>query len=317
MNRIFVLFVVFFVELFAETIVFVHIGTEMPKHLDWALMQARLFNDCEIVLIANKKPLEGYQECLEKHNVSAIACEDLKRSPQHEKFARYSQLDRKFRGGFWFFASERFFYLDEFMQQYGVDNVIHLESDVMLYCSLSELLEVFLENYPGLGVTFDTDERCIPGFVFVRTKEVISQLTKFMANLQGQDDMYAIGEFRKKVGSEMVKTLPIVHGEYVESCKIESLRRSDYSNLVGEFQSLFDAAYHGHYLGGEDPRNGPQGPGFVNPHCVINASFLQYSWERDDKNRLVPFANFGGNKLRINNLHIHCKRLWDFYSKQQ
>jgi hypothetical protein len=137
-----------------------------------------------------------------------------------------------------------------------------------------------------------------------------------MMNLNGKDDMFAIGEFRDKMGCEMVKTLPIVQTEYMQIHPIKSSRPNDYSNLVDEFHSLFDAAYFGQYLGGQDPRNGPGGP-YVNPHCVINSSFLEYTWEKDEKDRLVPFANFQGKKLRINNLHIHCKRLWDFYSKQQ
>lgn len=82
---------------------------------------------------------------------------------------------------------------------------------------------------------------------------------------------------------------------------IKSSRLNDYSNLVNEFHSLFNAAY----IGGQNPRNDP-GRTYINPYCVINSSFLKYSWKKD---RLIPFANFQEKKLRINNLHIHCKRL--------
>lgn len=296
------------------TIVFVHIGSKIPEYLDWALMQARLFNDCEIVLIANTVPLEQYREFLKKHSITGIACESLQKTSHHKRFIEKSPLDKQFRDGFWYFASERFFYLDDMMQQYQMTNVVHLESDVMLYVDLSEIFPVLERYYSGLGVTFDTDERCIPGIVFIRNPGVSSSLTGVMMKMTGQDDMMAIGKFRKKVGREMVKTLPIVQREYIENQFVNSSRPGDYANLIEEFHSIFDAAYHGQYLGGEDSRNGSAGPGFVNPHCVIKSSLLEYTWERDVEGRLVPFAHFQGKKLRINNLHIHCKRLWDFYS---
>ncbi len=297
-----------------STIVFVHIGENIPSYLDCALIQARLFNDCKIVLIANSAPLKQYRKFLEKHGITGVACEDLKKTAHHKRFIKRSPLDKQFRDGFWYFASERFFYLDDMMQQYQMNNVVHLESDVMLYVDLSEISPILEKHYSGLGVTFDTDQRCIPGIVFIRNPQVISQLTECMMHLDGKDDMMAIGEFRRRVGREKVKTLPIVQREYIEDQDVDSSSPEDYANLVEEFQSIFDAAYHGQYLGGEDPRNGPAGPGFVNPHCVIKSSLLEYTWERDAEERLVPFAHFQGKKLRINNLHIHCKRLWDFYS---
>ena len=88
-----------------------------------------------------------------------------------------------------------------------------------------------------------------------------------------------------------------------------------YCQNINFFKSIFDAAAIGQYLGGGDPRNGTHGPGFINESCIFNPSLLVYEWLEDLEGRKVPFAVYGGEKFRVNNLHIHSKNLWQFTSK--
>ena len=92
------------------------------------------------------------------------------------------------------------------------------------------------------------------------------------------------------------------------------MRSGPYTNHFYLFNSLFDAAAFGQYLGGEDPRNGHSAPGFINESCIFNPSHFTYTWEEDDQGRLVPYAHYKNEKVRINNLHIHSKNLAPFYS---
>lgn len=319
MRKGFLFFCFLAVSLFGKesqdcTIVFVHIGPSLPQYLEIALKQARLFNDSEIILIANQAPMQEWESKLQNLQITGISCESLVQSDRHITFSRSSKLNREFRGGFWFLATERFFYLDDLMQQYNLSNIVHLESDVMLYASLEEISPILLKNYNGLGLTFDIDNRCIPGFVFIRNGKIMASLTEYMMNLGSTNDMEAFVGFRNKIGSELVKSLPIVSHEYVRKYNLASYRPHDYTNLVDEFDSLFDAACFGQYLGGVDPRNKPGSTSYVNPHSLVNSALFRYSWERDDRGRLVPFCTCQGKKLRLNNLHIHCKRLEEFYS---
>jgi len=48
------------------------------------------------------------------------------------KFKDTSTLDKSFRGGFWYHTSARFFVIHSFMLKYGIQNVIHIENDVLL-----------------------------------------------------------------------------------------------------------------------------------------------------------------------------------------
>jgi hypothetical protein len=81
-----------------------------------------------------------------------------------------------------------------------------------------------------------------------------------------------------------------------------------------EFGSIFDAAAIGQFLGGIDPRNGVSKPGFINESCLFNPGLMTFVWERDAYGRLVPYAIYGSTKARINNLHIHSKKLEGFFS---
>ena len=304
-------------------IVFVHVGNKLPSYLSTAIQQARLFNDCDIVVVANRSALKTSRLELEKQRVIFVACEDLPRSARHKQFLEVSTLDAVTRHGFWRAAKERFFYLEELMTTYSIENVVHLENDNMLYVDVKELMPIFQTKYPGIGATFDSDDRCIAGLLYISGKESAMHLTSFLAepDSAGKNDMQAIADYRKAFGDNAIKPLPIVHAEYASAYPLRSeigsfVNRPDTVSMhVEDFHALFDAAAIGQYLGGTDLYCG-QGRrvGFVNEACVFNPAHLTYEWVKDARGRRVPFAVFNGQKLRINNLHIHCKLLHEFSS---
>ncbi len=300
------------------SIVFVHIGKSIPSHVPVALLQARAFNpDCPIILIANQEALANFNT---HANITQIPCESLTKTKEHEHFSQHSRLDPNSFGGLWLFSSERFFYLQELMLQYDLKNVFHLEHDVMLYVNLEELLPIFIENYKGLGITMDNDQRCIPGFIYISNPQIMTRLARFFSDKasENQWDMQIIPRFKNEFGDEAADNLPIITEEYVRQQSMRSAANHvprypyQYCKNIELFQSLFDAAALGQYLGGTFWK---QPPGFVNESCVFNSSLLSYEWIVDDEGRKVPYATYGNRKFRINNLHIHSKNLWKFASK--
>ena len=301
----------------SPSIIFVHIGEELPTYLPIAIKQARLFNDnSNIALVASLNALEINCTVLEEVGVISIPIESLQKSMHHKYFLKHSTLDRTFRGGFWLFASERFFYLHEVVKKYELRNVIHLESDVMLYENIEKLLPILEENYLGLAVPYSADNRCIPSIVFIKDDASIFRLIKYMAKQANLNlnDMTILGQFSCKDDNRYMASLPIVHREYIEKEEFESVNPDRFSNNVDQFNSIFDSAYLGQYLGGVDASVIDVTFGYVNPHCVIKSSKLKFSWKKDSRGRKVPFASYGGKVLKINNLHIHSKRLQDFSS---
>ncbi len=80
------------------------------------------------------------------------------KTTEHEEFQKKTKLDDKSREGFWRYTSERFLYLNDFINQFQLNNVFHLEYDNMLYVDLEELLPIFENKYSGIGATFDNDQ---------------------------------------------------------------------------------------------------------------------------------------------------------------
>ena len=304
---------------YGYTILFVHLGNDLPTYLACATHQARLFNpQADIVVIADCQAIEqaSFDEFL-PDKIRFIRCQDLWASDVHKAFVQKTSLDK----GFWRKCTERFYYIEEFMRQCGIRDLFHLEYDNMLYVNLQELLPVF-HQYPNIAATFDNDNRCIPGFIYFAQDKAIKKLVTHITEMcqSGLNDMEVIASYRKRFGEEEIGTLPIIVPAYT---KEQILRTPSgfstaspeiYTAHFEDFNSIFDAAALGQYLGGIDPRNGKSVPGFINESCVFNPALLQYEWILDEKGRRVPYMIYSGKEYRINNLHIHSKRLKDFES---
>jgi hypothetical protein len=298
------------------SIVFVHLGPTLPPYAAQAISQARLFNpECPIYLLANREALEDFAD----REVTAVSCESLARSGPHEQFLRENKTS-----GFWNYVVERFFYLEEFMSQYQLENVFHMENDVLLYRDLRELLPIFEEYYKGMiGGTFDNDQRCIAGFFYVAEVRPLSEFVNYAAARisRGENDMALLGYFREGSYKKYIDHLPIVAPSYAQNFPLETYEGKsvrdprDYSNHFDAFQSVFDAAAFGQYLGGIDPQHHhDHEPGFINESCIFNPAVFSIGWEKDRQGRQVPVATYQGMKCPINNLHIHCKDLKAFSS---
>lgn len=319
LNVLMVLLVLPFSKLCAHSLVLVHIGQEIPEYMRYCMQQIRMFNSCNVYLIASNDALQKFNPALNEFNIIGVPCESLEKSYHHQKFTEAERLEN----GFWRYTTERFFYIEELARQLQLTDIFHIEYDNMLYVDLETLLPIFQEKYPFIAATFDNDQRCIPGFVYFKNEEALRLLVKFLAkrSLQSKNDMQTLALFKT---SEKTKTyidsLPITLPEYCQYHKLISPHghlgkiESDYFQNIDAFNSIFDAAALGQYLGGIDPRNANSGPGFINESCVFNPSLFEYQWISDEHGRKIPYIIFMQQKYRINNLHIHSKNLKKFLS---
>lgn len=303
------------------SIIYVHLGPRLPKYIPVALQQARLFNkDASIVLIASQEAIDGSPSDFKKDDISVATCESLTRSKPHTKFLAECTVTECL-DGFWRKAIERFFYLHEYIEEHDVRTVFHIESDNMLYVDFSELIPAF-QTYKGLGAVLDCDYRCIPSVVYVPHAQALKGLVEFMADdsQRGQFDMVLLASYRQKNSSDDIDNLPIIMPSYAQKYQLRNARGhrpgfpARYFQKVDLFQSIFDAAALGQFLGGIDPIHGTSQPGFVNETCIFDPSRLSFEWKVDDQGRKVPWASCNGSSYRINNLHIHSKNLEAFKS---
>jgi len=305
------------------SIVFVHIGNNIPSYTSTALSQARKFNpECPIILLAEQSAIENFDAPNVSDNISYITCESLTKTKEHQLFITKSTLNDQWREGFWRYTSERFLYLQDLIVDYDLKNVFHMEYDNMLYANLEEMLSTFTTQYPGIAATFDNDNRCIPSFIFIPNKKEITLLAKcFAVNAKKNlNDMEIVAIFKHQYGNVHIDYLPIITNEYVKTYPLVSdynhttQNPKNFCKNIDLFQSIFDGAALGQYLGGIDPRNGPSVPGFINESCLFQPDKIKIEWELDGLGRNVPYVIYPDKKYRINNLHIHSKKLENFKS---
>lgn len=332
MKKIFLTFFFCFFTLFSyanqPSIVFIHLGNTIPEYLPTAISQARIFNEkSPIYLILNRRAYKKSESVLKQEKVKIVFYENLRQSPEHIRFKKKSTLDKKFRSGFWAYASERFFSLDDFMHQFEIEDVFHLENDNMLYADLNEILPIVKSRYPGIAATFDNDLRCVPGIIYFSNPKAIHKLIQYMVLVadHGLNDMEMIGQFGEISSSDVIDHLPVVSSDYSERHHLvsqigeQTKKPERYSNHFNEFSCLFDAACIGQYLGGIDKRNGESKVGFINESSLYNPQNFDHFWKVDARGRKVPYIGFYGKQIPYINLHIHSKNLKEFcsYPNQQ
>lgn len=263
------------------SIVFVHIGDELPSYMNYTVTQARLFNPVELVdiyIIMNKHALND--EIIEIYNpliVIFVFCEDLIFSEEHKyihKFSGrlyYNNADDKGYGSqlFYYKTLERFFYLDNFLNSIMISNVFHLENDVMLYTDLTKLVSPFSSNYPRMATTYNLDSVVVPGFVYINDAAAIKSLTSYicsdLANFYKVDMELLATKLFQDNDNVIVDLIPSIPPSYTQSfhkyiptfsvvIEYVNSRNFNFSQHYDSF-SIFDDATIGQYLDGIPPTN--------------------------------------------------------------
>jgi len=268
-------------------VVLVHIGDKLPQHLPYCLTQLQLFVKCPIHLLVNRVHIN-------KFNVANVfALEDLQASDEHNAFKSSFSLER----GFWQYATERFFYLHEYVKLNNLNNIIHIENDNLIFYDFTKLQSQF-ESRP-IWAIFDSEYRCIPGLIYFRDSESMYPLVRHFVSSgsRGKNDMDAIGEFRLQF-PDLISSLPIITN-YVEQLPAMFHEKADF------FGVLFDGAAVGQYVGGIDPiHNRGNTIGFINETTIFRCDKTTIDWVVEDGYNVLKL-----NGLRLVNLHVHSKDL--------
>ena len=213
-----------------------------------------------------------------------------------------TQLDNQFRGGFWALTSARFFYLYEFIRKYSIENVIHLENDVLIYYN-TDVLYPLLDT-SKIYLPFDTFQRNIASIMFIPNALVFKTALDLYDLAKNDMENFAIIQRQTNI----IENFPIFINDSYHDTEHQFVSKN-----FNQFQYIFDAAAIGQYLGGVDPRNIPGNTiGFINETCVIKYNAYSFIWKEID-NISRPFIRIRDDYMvPIFNLHIHSKALENF-----
>jgi hypothetical protein len=234
-------------------------------------------------------------------------------------FAEKSRFDKEWRTGFWHYTSARFFVIHSFMEKYGVNNVIHIENDVVLYYNCDDVLTVPLLGSRQVHIPFDSYVRNIASIMYIPDAAIFGQILNHYD--YSKNDMYNFSIIRKK--TDLIDQFPIFVEEDKTAVLGTCVLGTDVlGTCVGEraFVSrgwsrfgkyIFDAAAIGQYIGGVDPQNcATDSRGFVNETCVIKYNEEGTIVWKIENGMMKPFLRMKcDQEIPIFNLHIHSKQL--------
>jgi hypothetical protein len=187
------------------------------------------------------------------------------------------------------------------MKTYNIENVIHLENDVLLYYNCDSILDCFDKNY--IYLPFDTFSRNIASIMYIPSVEIFKSVLDHYNFSKNDMENFSI----IKTQSGLIRNLPIF--PTLMDTQESQYVTSNYDVFKGY---IFDAAAIGQYLGGVDPRNiSGDTTGFINETCIIKYNTYSFLWASID-NIKRPFLIINGKHIPIFNLHIHSKNLARF-----
>ena len=293
--------------------VLVHIGcttgphittTRPPGWLEHTVKQYFTFNDGDLYILTDRDNIPYLPD-----GVIPVAIEDY----HSEKIDQFNALYEHETQDFWTAAATRFFYLENFMRENDLQNVVHFDNDVLIYFNIAEYLNAFQSLYPGIGVTPESPIKSPAGFMYINDYQSLERMTDFfieqlerygevgLRELYDTDtltEMTLIVDFKKKY-PEFIADLPIVPQD----------------QYADEFEAIFDPLSWGEYVDGTrlGKKIGHHSPGAYivewldkNPNSAVTWKLEEDLW--------CPYLSCAGELTKINNLHMHSKNLSSFLS---
>lgn len=286
-------------------IVLIHIGESLPPYFYDCAEQCRRFFGGEIYAVVPEK--HTGDNAHKRIGMIPVAYESLVSDPIYQAFKKYCFLD-----GFWNVTAGRLFLLEVLARQRKLVDIIHIENDVLIYHNLENMGHV-LNSY-SLGRVLLTPV----GKDFTTAAYLYSRSSSALGLLMGELLRYLkMGRqsLSKKLGANGINEMTLLS---LISKKQHGLIRhlpvqpsGSGSQGINEFNSVFDPASIGQYLGGTQS----DGPGWAETRHYIGDSILNgrvsFEWKIEGGVK-KPWIISGGKKYRINNIHVHSKKLKQF-----
>lgn len=279
-----------------NNIVLVSVGV-FQEYILTNIRQLIRLGHSSIYVITNERFSHYFDEYITK--IKLISVESLN---EEYNYNWRTKMDTYSKSGFWAVTSCRFFYIYAAMKKYNIENVIHLENDVLIYYHCDILHDILDKS--KIYIPFDCYCRNIASIVFIPNERILKMA---LDNYDyGRTDMENFIIINSK-NPELIEQFPICspQSNFAEE---EKYVCTNYN----KFNMIFDAAAMGQYLGGVDPRNiSGDSTGFVNETCIIKYNQYSFVWKTENRMR-KPFLFLENQLIPIFNLHIHSKNLEKF-----
>jgi hypothetical protein len=292
-------------------LVMFHSG-QFPIFLEYNFKQIRLFNpEINVYFLTDKEFLD--YDIFKKYNIKALNKDGF----YSDKIKEFESKFNFNPSNFWTIAATRLIYIENFLEKYNLENVYHFENDVLLYYNLENHHDKFINLYNNMAITTGGPDKSMTGFMFIKKSESLKDMTRFFIDKLSE---YGVFGLMQKYKMDMVHEMSLMKvynlekgQEYLADLPI--LPFSEYSKNFNDFNSIFDPATWGQFVGGtrvEGPGAKPQDH-YIGVLLNRNPSW-SVVWKNENKLN-VPYFDKYGELFKINNLHIHSKNLNKYISK--
>jgi hypothetical protein len=311
-------------------IVYVHLGDKPAPHLIDSLRQSRrVARGADIYAILTRNT--AMAEDATGAGAVVVYTDTLPPGEAHRHYINSVRRRLGKKRGFWRFATERFFFIEELMLKRGLASALHLESDNLIFFDPAEIEVRLRRLYPGMAAPFWNDTMCIPGVVYVGDRAVLGELTAYIARRvaaerDGQarwylpkfltrvrmglvlNDMNMLAAFKGEYGPAKFNVLPMVPPGY-DGGRDTVPHAYDYSYGFDELGMVFDGLALGPALGGLDPAHhtAAAGEALVREHSYVDGASFGYDDLNLRDHARTPCLTYRGRKIRLASLHNHAK----------
>jgi hypothetical protein len=273
-------------------IILFHTNTDIPQHLLHCVEKIRQYSKIPIYFLTDSN----------SHIDDIIHISIAK----YDKFNWLNELNY-FRGNdhlskMWRSSCFRMFYIQEFLKDKQLKNVLHFDNDVLLYEKPEKIIELMDSLYDNFAITPHNSDEVVMGMSYIKNENSIDGLVSFIEN-ELKIDSHILSNKYNGYPSEMrlisaynkIEMIPILP---------TNLSENRYTNNYYKFKSVFDPSSYGQYIGGT---YSDKKPGWFGVHQEIGKFIANNDIEVifEDRN---PYLIFKEQKIKINNLHIHSKQ---------
>jgi len=293
-------------------VVMIHIGAlRIPDHFWSAAYQVRKYYSGPLYFILHPRERND-PELLRfpKKNMSVFNSAFIDGNPRMKEFEAVNCLGEKF----WTWTCTRLIYLEEFMRTLSIENVVHIENDVLIYESPMAHLSNFKKHFTDKVAINPIGEKYSSfAYGYVDNWQAMNFMNNEIMKLlsRGYDAL------NQEIGEGMVNEmmlLKIIMDTYPDQVSfLPVLPEGPLSKGIEDFEMIFDCASWGQYIGGLP---GGEQKGWTGNHHYVGREIAAGKYDIfGPGHEVFPAirARYGDSKfgelIRINNLHIHSKQL--------
>lgn len=259
-----------------------HIGNDLPPHIKHCVQQIQKTNPNSHIYI-----LTNLNIIINNPTITIIPTQKLI-IPDIGNYYLHDPMGPLFRN-----AMLRLYYLEAFLHQYDIEDIIHFDNDVLIYENITTIADE-LKKHNFLITSFNP-LNYVFGFSYIKNGASFAEINAKMLCLivQGEKTL------ERLIGSmpHEMRLMQYVNTDH----QITLLPVLPTDKNFENFNYCFDPSSYGQYLGGA----APEADKYIGSKIIENKIQVLFDNHK-------PYVILGEKKYNIFNLHVHNKQLENF-----